>query len=77
MPEPTLNAVPCPAACAPDQVARVTPNKKDGYTIHCPACGFQGFAKTPRAANAIRARITPAKPVEKEKTDDGFSLEKL
>lgn len=46
----------CPACDAP---MRVTEAKRGGLTTYCEGCGYQGFAKTPKAAAGLRARLAP------------------
>jgi hypothetical protein len=39
---------------------RVTSTKTGGYAVSCGSCGYQGFAKSPKAAAGITSRMTPA-----------------
>jgi hypothetical protein len=49
----------CPAC---DETAGIEESKRGGLSIYCPHCGYQGFAKTPRAASALRLKITGTTP---------------
>lgn len=55
-----MNAA-CPCCGAPCSVRE---SKKGGLSLHCGACGYQGFARTPKAASGLRAKLTGA-PAEK------------
>lgn len=68
----------CPVCDAPGCV--VKPGARGGYSTNCPTCGYQGFARTPKAADAMRAKLTkkPGRtPTEKPAGDDGDFLRKL
>jgi hypothetical protein len=49
----------CPAC---DSTAKLEESKRGGLSIYCPDCGYQGFAKTPKAASALRLKITGTAP---------------
>lgn len=42
--------------------AIVKPSGKGGLSTHCPECGYQGFARTPKAAAALGRKLTDAQP---------------
>ena len=56
------NTVKCPA-CGFD-ACKASPTKTGGYSLSCSDCGYQGFAKSPKAAAGIAAQLggsaTPA-----------------
>lgn len=52
------NTIVCPACDHP--AAKVSPTKTLGFSVSCGECGFQGFAKSPKAADGIKAKIAPA-----------------
>lgn len=54
-----MNAPSCPACGEP---LRYASTKTGGYSVSCGACAFQGWAKSPKAAQAMQARLTPADP---------------
>lgn len=49
------NAVKCPSCDFPS--CRATSTKTGGYSLSCPECGFQGFAKSPKAAAGIARQL--------------------
>lgn len=58
---PVLNAIDCPCC---GTKARVTAAGSGALTVYCPSCKFQGFAKSPKAVESLKARmgVKPAPP---------------
>jgi predicted nucleic acid-binding Zn-ribbon protein len=55
-----MTAPACPCCGEP---MRQSETKLQSVSLSCGNCGFQGFAKSPKAVNALRSRQTPAAPV--------------
>jgi predicted nucleic acid-binding Zn-ribbon protein len=51
-----------PACVACGEPLRYADTKRGGYSVACASCGFQGFIKTPKAAQAFASRLAPADP---------------
>lgn len=62
---PVLNAIDCPTGCGAK--ARVSVNGSGGMQVHCGSCKFQGWAKTPKAVEALKKRI--GAPADDRSTD--------
>jgi len=54
------NIVKCPACGFAS--CKVSTNKTGGYSLSCSDCGYQGFAKSPRAAAGIAAQLGEPSP---------------
>lgn len=53
---------------------KTAPTKTGGFSISCPECGFQGFAKSPKAADGVKKQIggssgEPVAPAASKKSD--------
>lgn len=69
MPDPVLNAVDCPCC---DAKARVTPASggSGSLVLFCGSCKFQGFAKSPRAVEGLKAKMNGPAPSPAKKPAD-------
>lgn len=54
------NVVKCPACGFAG--CKALPTKTGGYSLSCSDCGYQGFAKSPKAAAGIAAQLGQAQP---------------
>lgn len=57
------NTVDCPACGFAS--CKASPTKTGGYSLSCSDCGYQGFAKSPKAAAGIAAKLGGAAPAAK------------
>jgi hypothetical protein len=68
----------CPVCDASD--LKVKEGARGGLSMSCGKCGYQGFARTPKASEAMRAKMgaASANPAPKKPDDDdGDFLKKL
>jgi predicted nucleic-acid-binding Zn-ribbon protein len=72
------NTVKCPSCDFASAI--VKESGKGGLSVHCSDCGYQGFARTPKSASALRAKLggTAAPKNDKQPAaGGGFDLAKL
>jgi hypothetical protein len=64
------NTVKCPACDFAG--CKASPTKTGGYSLSCSECGYQGFAKSPKAAAGIERQLggAPAAPAAPAKKRD-------
>lgn len=54
-----LGMIDCPAC---GDKAAVHDAKAGQSSVHCKACGFQGFARSPKSSTGLRGRVAPKPP---------------
>lgn len=59
MPNPNIGHITCPSCDHPDAAVRQANTKKSFAYVMCEECGYQGFARDPRADANLRRKMRP------------------